>query len=369
LVRIDDIKVIVYDKNDTENRITSSFLALGGRKFLSYGDENEAGAVIDSLKAGGFRSKEVVILKKFMGRVYQKCPGSKNMICCNYHLLNTCFDCFYNCSYCFLNSYLNSYGIVQFTNLDGMMDEIIGNIDLEKDFVYRIGTGEFTDSLMMDQVTGIAERIIEDAAEYKNIMIEFKTKSNNIDHLLDIGHKGNAVLAWSLNTERNIEQYEEGTASLDDRIEAALRAEEAGYYLAFHFDPIIPYLGFMEDYSRVIDRLFHKIDPERIVWISMGCFRHTPGFKEIIMDKFPEERLTSEEMFPGLDGKMRYIKHKRVDIYKKFKNMINSYSGAPFIYLCMEPSDVWKSVFDVDYSTNEDLENAFSEYLKANHIK
>ncbi len=53
-----------------------------------------------------------------------------------------------------------------------------------------MGTGEFTDSLMMDEVTGIGGAIIEHTSGMPNIMMELKTKSDNIDHLLDIRGKG-----------------------------------------------------------------------------------------------------------------------------------------------------------------------------------
>ena len=119
-----------------------------------YRDDDDLTLKIKELKKR-FSSKEVLILKEFMGRKFQKCPGSPDVICCNYYLLNTCFNCLYNCTYCFLNSYLNSYGIVQFVNLEDLTD-LIKNHCLEINKAVRIGTGEFTDSLMFDEVTSIA---------------------------------------------------------------------------------------------------------------------------------------------------------------------------------------------------------------------
>ncbi|PKL35655.1 MAG: DNA photolyase [Spirochaetae bacterium HGW-Spirochaetae-1] len=369
MVTIDGIKIIIYDKTEKETNIVRNFLGLTNRELFAYEDEDELGRIISHLKERGVKSKEVIILKKFLGRMYQKCPGSKNMICCNYRLLNTCFDCFYNCTYCFLNSYLNAYGITQFTNLENLADEIIAELDGSNDLVYRIGTGEFTDSLMMDEVTGIAAGLMKRLSRYDNVMLEFKTKSANIDHLLSVEEKGNAVLAWSLNTERNISLYEEGAATLDERIAAAEKARCAGYFCAFHFDPIIFYDGCMEEYGEVLDRLFSRIDPDGVVWISLGTFRHSPGFKEIIMDKFPHEQLTTGEMFPGTDGKMRYLKHKRIALYRYMKERIESWSGKPFVYLCMETGDIWESVFHVRYGNSEELERDFSRHLKENFLK
>ena len=368
MIKIDDIRVILYNKSEMSNKLTERFLSLKNISYEKYTDDKNFNEIIQQLKNKKYSSKEVLILKEFKGRMFQKCPGSKNVICCNYLLLNTCFDCLYDCTYCFLNSYLNSFGIVQFTNVYSVVDEIDDFIkDAVKDNIYRIGTGEFTDSLMMDEITGIAEHIIQNTYLYKNLIVEFKTKSDNIDHLLLIKEKGNAVLAWSLNTERNIKEYEKGAARLENRLDSAKRAVESGYYTAFHFDPII-YNEFIDEYAGVIDKLFDMVDPGRIVWISMGCFRYGPGFKNIIRDKYPEELLTVEEMFPGPDGKYRYLKQKRIGIYRKLLDKIRSYSHKPFVYLCMETPDVWESVYGFRFNSSDDLEEEFNRHLKDNFI-
>ena len=364
---IDDIKLILYNPENKENRIVGNFLSKK-IKTKTFDNENELGVLIEESKGRGLKPKEVLILKKFKGRVFQKCPGSPNVICCNYLLLNTCFDCLYDCTYCFLNSYLNAYGITQFINLDATVNEIKENIDNSTGHVYRIGTGEFTDSLMFDEMTGIAESIITGTANMKNVMIEFKTKSSNVDHLLNIKEKGNTVMAWSLNTDRNIELYEQGTASLDERIKAAVKADKAGYFLAFHFDPVIIYDDFMKEYFAIIDRIFKEVNPDRVVWISIGGFRYSPGFNDIISEKFPWERLTTEEMFPGIDGKYRYIKNKRVEIYKSINERIKKHSKKPFVYLCMESGNVWDSVFGRYYKSSDELFLDLSNHMKENFL-
>ena len=369
MLSIDDIRVIIFQTTEYDNEIVSRFRLLENKIFMEYSDDDSLELLIDELISKGYNSKEVLILKNFNGRIFQECPGSQNMICCNYLLINTCFGCIYNCTYCFLNSYLNSFGIVQFNNLNSLTDEIINTLDLNHDLIYRIGTGEFSDSLMIDEITGLAEEIIHKTAVLKNVMIEFKTKSDNVEHLLNIPEKGNTVLAWSLNTERNIEMYENGTARLDRRIEAAVEAEKAGFYIAFHFDPIIFYNGYLKDYIDVIERIFKKVNPENIVWISMGCFRYSSGFKEVIRQKFPDEQMTTEEMFPGHDGKYRYLKNRRYNIYNEMKEKIYKFSKKPFVYLCMETDSMWKRVFDYDFRSSNELEKFFSDHLKKNFFK
>ena len=361
---IDAVKVIIHFREDRENPIVRSFLGLESKEIIECGDEHDLEYAVESVKRRGISSKETVILKKFQGRMFQKCPGSPGVICCNYLLLNIGFNCLYNCTYCYLNYYLNSYGLIQFINVDASFQDIWDTVRKDPDKAYRVGTGEYTDSLMFDDVTGIGASLVAGAARFRNLFIELKTKSDNIGHLLEIREKGNAVLAWSLNTTRNIDLYEEGAAALEERLDSAAAACAAGYLIAFHFDPIITNDGNVEEYLKVVDRLFDKVDPERVAWLSLGCFRHSPGFKEIIRDVFPGQNLTTAEMFPGPDGKFRYLKRTRVAVYTAMLDRIRSHSAAPFVYLCMESESVWRDVFNVEYHTSEDLEQAFSDHLK-----
>lgn len=361
---VERLRYIVYNSNDIENEVVQKFLSLNIPS-LSYTDEHDCGRQIALLQRAGYDSKEVLILSRFKGRFFQLCPGSNGMICCRYRLLNTCFNCLYDCTYCYLNSYLNSFGIVQFTNVREILNELSAfHSENSGDMIYRIGTGEFTDSLMFDEITGIGKMLIEHAAPMKNVMIELKTKSNNIGHLVDIQNRGNAVLAWSMNTERNILEYESGSASLAERAAAARAAADAGYFVAFHFDPMLRYPGWEDEYRDVVDMLFREVNPERVVWISLGCFRYSPSFKDAMRRRFPGQSLTSEEMFPGTDGKMRYMKHVRRDIYSKMKMCIESHTDRPFIYLCMEGRDLWRQVFGRRYSDSDELELDFSRHIR-----
>jgi spore photoproduct lyase len=374
LVRIlnsfDSIKIVLYREPDLKYRSAKIIIDRSKethKEIIEFFDEDDLLGKIDDLKKS-YRSKEVLILKEFMGRKFQKCPGSPKVICCNYYLLNTCFNCLFNCTYCFLNSYLNSFGIVQFINLDDLAD-IIESFCNEEDRILRVGTGEFTDSLMFDEVTSIAANLIEGTSSIKKLFLEFKTKSSKIDHLKNVKSKGNAVLAWSLNTQRNIDLYEEGTSNIYERINACAKAQSWGYYTALHFDPIIKYDNFIDEYFKVIEMMAERLIPSKIVWISLGCFRYSPGFKDIIKNTFTDEKLTLEEMFPGIDGKYRYITPERGEIYKRIKEKIQFHFPGVFIYLCMEDSDMWDRVFGKDYETSNDLENDLSRYLLKNFMK
>jgi spore photoproduct lyase len=364
---VDDIRAVVYERGDRENEIVRRFLSKGQFIVREYDETLGPGEVLEDLKRQGVSSKEAVLLMRFKGRMAQQCPGSRGMICCNYRLLNIGFNCLYDCAYCFLNYYLNSYGIVQFIDIDSslLLPEAASP---GKRLVRRIGTGEYTDSLMLDDVTGIGEALISAAALTPEVFLEFKTKSDNVAHLLDIRDKGNTVLAWSVNTPDCIERYEAGTAPLEKRLDAAAAASRAGYLVAFHFDPIILSCGTIHDYLDLADRVFTSVDPDRVAWVSLGCFRYSPGFKDFARRTTSCRGLTSPEMFPCEDGKYRYFRPLRMAVYGSLTRRIRSMAPGAFVYFCMESESVWREVMGARYNESDELEKAFNDHLKARFL-
>ncbi|TFH42604.1 MAG: DNA photolyase [Chrysiogenales bacterium] len=365
---IDDIKALLYDRVDRRNDVVGRFLSRGTIRAVEYDGEDGLAAAIGEMKREGVASKEAVILKRFMGRIFQKCPGSPGMICCNYRLMNIGFNCLYDCAYCFLNYYLNSYGIVQFIDADHSLRRVDSCLSADPDGVCRIGTGEYTDSLMLDEVTGIGAALITEAAGMPGLFLEFKTKSDNVGHLLDINEKGNTVLAWTISTPRTISLYESGTASLERRLAAASAACGAGYLIAFHFDPIILPEERAGEYLDLVDRAFAAVDPERVAWVSLGCFRYSPGFRDFARGAPSCRGLTSAEMFQSGDGKYRYLRPHRIAAYSSLLERIRFHSTRPFVYLCMETESVWREVFGVWYRDSDELERAFSAHLRTHFI-
>jgi spore photoproduct lyase len=245
-----------------------------------------------------------------------------------------------DCSYCILQSYFHPPVLQYFVNRLDLARE------LEKLFagkaISRIGTGEFTDSMIWDAWTNLSDLLIPIFSKQSNTILELKTKTNAIQKLKGISHNRKTIAAWSLNTNRIIQTEETHTASLSDRLEAAALCESWGYPVAFHFDPIIVYEGCEADYRSVIRKLFSHVSPENIVWISLGSFRFMPDLKHIIERRFPDSKIVYGEFIPGIDSKMRYFKPLRIHIYRRIVSWIREYAPEVLIYFCMEDDEVWQ---------------------------
>jgi len=268
---------------------------------------------------------------------FKKCPCTKKAVRCGYHIFNLSFGCLFECTYCYLQEYTNTPGIILPTNLDRFFNEFASY----KKPGMRIGTGEFSDSLMLDNITEYSLPIVDFFKKHPEVKFEFKTKSTNIKNLLKINHAGNIVIAWSLNPQQIIDENEFFTPPLKERLHSAKLSVDAGYKTSIHFDPVIYFKGWEKEYEKVIDSLFCIIKPKDIAWISIGTFRFNPKVKPIIEKRFPGNKILDEELIPGFDNKLRYPHSIRYKIYESMIKMLSTHSKKLPIYLCMEDAPMW----------------------------
>ena len=309
--------------------------------------------------------KKNLLITRFYGRRLKPCPGTSNHICCGYHVINAITNCPMDCSYCVLQGYLNNPLITLYSNWDELFEEIEAFLGGNPQSLFRVGTGELSDSLALDPIFPFSRALIPLFAESRNGILELKTKSAEVDHLLDLNHKGRTVISWSLNPQRIIEEEERKTATLKERTYAAVRCQERGYLLGFHFDPLIHHDGWEKGYQETIQNLFRQIDPKRIAWISLGGFRYPPQLKAISEERFPGARVFLGELFPGRDAKFRYLKEIRVEMYRSMVRWLKEIDPNLFIYLCMESKEVWERVFGWTPSNSRHLNHLFEERVEA----
>ncbi|MCK4352678.1 hypothetical protein KAW65_04645 [candidate division WOR-3 bacterium] len=352
---------IWVDEKVKDLKLTDNILSKVSNIPIKY--TKDCSTVISKIKASldpVRKGKKVLLLTQNKGPFLVSCPGTKNYVCCGYKILNLTTNCNLDCSYCILQAYFFNNPIIQiFTNLDSMSNEL----NFLNDSFYRIGTGEFTDSLSLDDITGFTKFIIPFFTQKKNAILELKTKTANIKNLLNIKDHKNIIISWSLNPPKIIKEEESGTASLSKRLESANVCETHKYALGFHFDPIIRYPNWEKDYKKLIDTLFSNINPEHIIWISLGTLRFMPTLKPIIEERFPNTSIIYDEFITGLDDKLRYFKPIRIDIYQKVLSWIREYSDNVFVYLCMESTNVWEKVFGYRQTT-AGLSNALDKRAK-----
>ena len=285
------------------------------------------------------RGKQTLYLTRNKGKFLKPCPGTSDYRCCDYRILHTASFCTMDCSYCILQSYFHPPLLQFFVNREDLDKELTGLF--EEGRIARVGTGEFTDSLIWEQWTDLTAYLVDRFSRQDRAVLELKTKTAAVDRLQELDHGRKTIVAWSLNTPSVMRSEERGTASLSARLHAAVRCQQWGYPLAFHFDPLVLYDGWEADYRDVVRRLFEHVDASLIAWISLGSFRFMPALKQIIADRFPTSTLPYGEFITGLDNKMRYFKPLRMELYRKMVAWIREEAPNVTVYFCMEDDEVW----------------------------
>lgn len=307
---------------------------------------------------------EVELIPK-KGEALGRCGTfNRKYICCSVQVLRSIHNCPFECSYCFLQNYLND-GVTKIVDDNkGLIEEVREKTSGKPWRLFRIGTWELGDSLALEGERGQAAQLIEGFARLENAVLELKTKSNSVHTLLNLHHNGHTVVSWSVNTEYIIETEEHGTSSLDERLQAMQKVIKAGYIIGLHFDPMIFSPGWEEGYNKLVKQVFNAVPPDRVAWISIGSLRFNPEMKKKIENNYPDNRLTCAEMVLGDDLKMRYVKPLRVSMYKYLYSLLSEYvNAANLLYLCMERWDVWERVFGYSPDSVGHLDYLFARSL------
>lgn len=269
------------------------------------------------------------------GETVGKCPGTRKHICCNYITIDLYTGCTLGCSYCIMKSYLNFAPVKVYADSKPAIEELRKIALLNRDRIVRAGTGEVGDSLQFDPLFEMTEEFISSLSDLDNFYFEAKTKTCFVDHLLDIGKKGNAVIGFSLNPDTIAREEEKDAFTIEERLYAAEKAAAAGYNLSFHFDPVICMEGWEELYLGTAEML-SRFDRKKIKWISIGTLRYPPALK----DKIGDRPYIYDEFVSCADGKYRYMQKRRKEAYLLLYEKLRKVTGSS-VYFCMENSAVW----------------------------
>jgi len=286
--------------------------------------------------------KDTLCLLPYKGRFFKPCPGTNKYICCGYQILNVATNCPLDCSYCILQAYLKQPYLRVFVNLEEELEHVMRVIDMQPESIFRVGTGEFTDSLAIDPFTGWSDLLLPLFSSRKNAVLELKTKTKQIERLLRSKYRERIIVSWSLNSPYIATHEEHGATDLRGRLEAARQCQSEGFTLGFHFDPLIAHPKWKEDYLRTLELMDKYVDPKGIIWFSLGSLRFMPEFKGIVRKRHPKTRVLDGEFVMGLDRKMRYFKPIRIDLYAFIRENLEKWHSSLGLYLCMESDDVWQ---------------------------
>ncbi len=285
------------------------------------------------------------------------CPvASEKTRCCNLLTLDAVESCGFDCSYCSIQSFYKQNTIT----FDSGFVEKLKNLKLEQNKTYHIGTGQSSDSLMWGNKEGILDALFDFARNNPNVILEFKTKSDNVKYFLENEVPKNILCTWSLNTDTIIKNEEHLTTSLEKRIYAARKVADKGVRVGFHFHPIVEYKNYLDEYKEVYEKLMRTFQTHEVALVSFG----TLTFIKPVIKQLREREFRSKiTQIPHADasGKTSYPHATKLEMFQHAYESFKPWHTKVFFYLCMEEHGMWKEAFGYQYSTNNDFEHAMLE--------
>ena len=275
---------------------------------------------------------------------------------CNLLTLDAVNSCGFDCSYCAIGSFYKQGKI----GFDENFAANLARLRLDPARSYHIGTGQSSDSLMWGDRFGILSALCDFAARHQNVILELKSKSNNIKFFLQREIPRNLIVTFSLNTHAIIANEEHLSASLDARLAAAKALAARGILVGFHLHPMVWYKGWQSDYGALFEQLLRRFDPSGVAMVSLG----TLTFIKPVVKKLRSRGLRSKILQMPLtdaNGKLSYPLQIKRELFKFAADALSPWRERVFFYLCMEDASLWREVLGHEYESND----AFEEAMKA----
>ncbi|NCC25251.1 MAG: radical SAM protein [Deltaproteobacteria bacterium] len=287
---------------------------------------------------------DILYLKQYRGRFLRFCPGTREYNCCGYRIVHIGENCPLACSYCILQAYFQDRVLKVWANQGDLFAELDRAFGADPRKRFRVGTGEFTDSLVLECLTGYSRDLVGFLGAYENVCLELKSKIVDLSWMEAVARPDRVLPAWSLNSPQVRQSEELGGASLEERLAAAKICAQNGFRVCLHFDPIIRHPGWREGYTRTVEAIFDHLRPENIAYVSLGSFRFMPALKGVIEENFPDSTYIYDEFITGLDGKQRLLRPLRVEQLEFVAGRLRAGGLDRQLYMCMESNEVWRSV-------------------------
>jgi spore photoproduct lyase len=206
--------------------------------------------------------------------------------------------CMGHCHYCYLQTTLGSKPYIRtYVNLEEIFEQTEKYIEERKPEITRFEAACTSDIVGIDHLTHALKKTIEFIGQTEYGRLRFVTKYHHVDHLLDAKHNGKTRFRFSVNSRFVIKNFEPGTSSFDERLEAARKVAGAGYPLGFIVAPIYRHEGWEEGYRELFERLHHSLEGIQLGDLTFELIQHrfTKPAKKVIMKRYPKTKLEMNE--------------------------------------------------------------------------
>lgn len=268
--------------------------------------------------------------------LFHKTPES--IACGKFWELRWAYGCPLDCSYCYLRGTMKGDmkpSPLKPTHVLAAIDEAFTNIKQSSIF----NTGELSDSLMYPTLMEIVVDRFEEQNKHK-IMLLSKMGRRNIGFLLKKVRK-QTICAWSVNATEVARRWEKAAVLPEERINCAKSVKDLGYDTRIRIDPIFPIYDWKKHYLKIIECLFSKLEPNRIILgTPRGLWKTIKYAKDAGVDMSWSNYFNESS---GWGEKLAFSQRKQIYefFYDELKKM--GYRKSK-ISLCKETTLMWNAL-------------------------
>ena len=272
--------------------------------------------------------------------IHNEAPSS-GRVCRSRYQFETAFGCPHGCQYC-----SGGQVAVVFTNLEELLERQVKPIaeqnPWQKVFMYN---SSLTDTLCFEPEYGLSKLLAEYYATTPDQHYLIHTKSANVDGLLGIDHRGHTIVLWSLSGHTPSRVVEPGSATTEERIEAARKCQQAGYPVRIKFKPITPVKGWRDECREMVELLFARVRPGNIglcflAWMSLDELKACIDVDLLDPSCVEAMEVHAESMKGVITGPFPH--HVRAEVYGFYLDEIRTHDVHVPVFLCTESRDMWR---------------------------
>ncbi len=130
-----------------------------------------------------------------------------------------------------------------------------------------------------------------------HVQLRFTTKFDAVQPLLHLPHNGQTRVRFSVNAHSVAHNFEGGTASVSQRLQAMRQMALAGYPIGLTIAPIMPVPNWQSEYTSLLQAAALALDgiPSPDLTAELITHRFTPGSKEVLLGWYPRTTLDLAE--------------------------------------------------------------------------
>ena len=279
------------------------------------------------------KKKPALILAKKYNHFVLPAPAGYGIGAGHNYYFSHMLNCIYDCRYCFLQGMYRSAHIVLFVNFEDFTDSIEKKIAAYLGKEVHFFSGYDCDSLALEPVTGFVDVILPLFRKHPGALLELRTKSTQIRSLLAVPPLDNCVIAFSLTPENIATALEHNAPKLERRLAALEQLQKAGWKIGLRFDPLIYEENYRQNYRRLFEAVFGKLDVSRLHSVSLGNFRLPRDYFKTLLRLYPEEKLFASPLEDDA-GIISYKQTIANEMLQFCRDALLSYVPDHIFFLC-----------------------------------